>query len=80
MNFVDECDAKIGYVRCGKCTEAVHKNLLEIHQMEDHCTELKPNHTKCPLCHEEIENGANGEWKHHLVYNCAGTAKRRSRI
>ncbi|XP_055298769.1 centrosomal protein of 104 kDa isoform X2 [Sitodiplosis mosellana] len=78
-HLTEECDAKIGYVRCDRCTEAVHKNLLDIHKLEDYCVEPKPNNMKCPLCHEEVEGPSNGGWKHHLV-GCAGTARRRSRI
>lgn len=58
----------------------MHKELLDIHQMEDYCIELKSKHVKCALCHEQIEDSVNGSWKHHLTTACAGTAKRRSRI
>lgn len=80
--ITEECDAKIGYIQCDRCGEAVHKDLLEIHKMEDFCTELKLNHLKCPLCHEQIDSSSNGGWKHHLISpsGCAGTAKRRARI
>lgn len=81
--FAEECEAKIGYVQCDRCKEAVHKNLLDIHKLEDYCVAPKPNNMKCPLCHEEIDGPpANGGWKHHLASpnGCAGTAKRRSRI
>lgn len=80
--FAEECEAKIGYVRCDRCSEAVHKNLLDIHRLEDYCVTPKPKNTKCPLCHEEIDGPTNGGWKQHLASSngCAGTAKRRSRI
>lgn len=81
-SFSEECDAKIGYVACDRCADAVHKNLLDIHKMEDHC---KPQSgtAKCPLCHEIVEAPTNGGWKHHLMIDpngCVGTIKRRSRI
>lgn len=80
--FAEECEAKIGYVQCDRCTEAVHKDLLEIHKQEDYCTEKKANHLKCPLCHEQIEGPLNGGWKNHLTNQngCSGTAKRRARV
>lgn len=80
--FTEECEAKIGYLQCDRCTEAVHKDLMEIHNMEDYCVELRAGYSKCPLCHEEVEGPANGGWKHHLCSDdgCIGTAKRRSRI
>lgn len=62
-------------MKCVKCTEAVHKNLLEVHQMADYCMELKADHVKCPLCHGDVDG-----LKHHLILDCPGTAKRRSRI
>lgn len=79
---VVECDAKIGYVICNRCTEAVHKDLLEIHKMEDYCIPLKNNAAKCPLCHEEVARPSEGGWKYHLTASdgCARAAKRRSRI
>lgn len=78
----DECEAKTGYVQCDRCTEAVHKSLVEIHKLEDYCIKPTANNMKCPLCHEEVEGPSNGGWKHHLASSdgCAGTAKRRSRI
>lgn len=35
--FPAECDAKDSYVVCARCTESVHKQLYEFHQMEDYC-------------------------------------------
>lgn len=32
-----ECEAKDSYVVCTRCTESVHKQLYELHQMEDFC-------------------------------------------
>lgn len=77
-----ECDAKISYITCKRCTEAVHKDLYEIHSMEDHCQELKPNVARCPLCHDEIEAPLDGGWKLHLLSGsaCRGNARRRAKI
>lgn len=79
----EECDAKIGYVACDRCADAVHKDLLEIHKMQDQCIKLRPGTSKCPLCHEIVEKPTNGGWKNHLMVDpngCVGTIKRRSRI
>lgn len=48
--------------------------------MADYCMELKADHVKCPLCHEDVDGTVNGGLKHHLILDCLGTAKRRSRI
>lgn len=34
---VEECEAKDNYLRCERCTESVHRQLYDLHQMEDYC-------------------------------------------
>lgn len=77
-----ECEAKISYITCERCTEAVHKDLYEIHSMEDHCQKLKTGTVRCPLCHDEVDAPSNGGWKLHLLSaaGCRGNARRRSKI
>ncbi|KAG4074994.1 hypothetical protein HA402_014573 [Bradysia odoriphaga] len=81
-HLTGECDAKISYITCKRCTEAVHKDLYEIHSMEDHCKELKTNVARCPLCHDEVEAPLDGGWKLHLLGadGCRGNARRRAKI
>lgn len=78
----EECEAKGAYVTCDRCTEAIHKSLLEIHMMEDYCMELTKGTAKCPLCHDEVMHPLVGGWKQHLLSRngCKGAAKRRSKI
>ena len=80
--FLDECEAKISYIICDRCTEAVHKDLYEIHLMEDFCKEVQSNMARCPLCHEDVEIPLDGGWKVHLLSTggCPGNARRRSKI
>lgn len=35
--YTEECEAKDSYVMCERCTESVHKQLYDLHQMEDYC-------------------------------------------
>lgn len=39
-HLTKECDAKISYINCERCTEAVHFDLHEFHLMEDYCRGL----------------------------------------
>lgn len=80
--MTEDCEAKAAYVTCDRCTEAVHKNLLDIHRMEDFCTTLTKGTAKCPLCHGEVTFPLVGGWKQHLLSprGCPGAAKRRSKI
>lgn len=82
FTYTGECDAKISYITCKRCTEAVHKDLYEIHSMEDHCQELKANIARCPLCHGEVDGPLDGGWKMHLLSanGCRGNARRRAKI
>lgn len=43
--LTDECEAKESYVVCTRCTESVHKQLYELHQMEDFCRGIHQSFT-----------------------------------
>lgn len=40
--FTEECEAKDNYIMCERCTESVHKQLYDLHQMEDYCRGNSP--------------------------------------
>lgn len=42
MIFTEECEAKDNYIMCERCTESVHKQLYDLHQMEDYCRGNSP--------------------------------------
>ncbi|XP_060647977.1 centrosomal protein of 104 kDa isoform X1 [Drosophila nasuta] len=75
-----ECDAKDNYVVCTRCTESVHKQLYELHQMEDFCRELKTGAARCPLCHDDVNLPLDGGWKLHLLSagGCPGNIRKRN--
>ncbi|KAH8394182.1 hypothetical protein KR215_004258 [Drosophila sulfurigaster] len=78
--FLVECDAKDNYVVCTRCTESVHKQLYELHQMEDFCRELKTGAARCPLCHDDVNLPLDGGWKLHLLSagGCPGNIRKRN--
>ncbi|XP_037958255.1 centrosomal protein of 104 kDa isoform X2 [Teleopsis dalmanni] len=80
-HLTKECEAKDSYVMCERCTESVHKQLYDLHQMEDYCRELKTGAARCPLCHDDVHLPLDGGWKLHLLSNagCPGNTRRRSR-
>ncbi|KAH8249202.1 hypothetical protein KR032_007184 [Drosophila birchii] len=75
-----ECDAKESYVVCARCTESVHKQLYELHQMEDYCRELKTGAARCPLCHDDVHLPQDGGWKLHLLSagGCPGNIRKKN--
>ncbi|KAH8273618.1 hypothetical protein KR018_004588 [Drosophila ironensis] len=75
-----ECDAKESYVVCARCTESVHKQLYELHQMEDYCRELKTGAARCPLCHDDVHLPQDGGWKLHLLSGggCPGNTRKKN--
>ncbi|KAH8283064.1 hypothetical protein KR054_011978 [Drosophila jambulina] len=75
-----ECDAKESYVVCTRCTESVHKQLYELHQMEDYCRELKTGAARCPLCHDDVHLPQDGGWKLHLLSagGCPGNIRKKN--
>lgn len=82
LRWIDECDAKLSYIRCDRCTEVVHKDLYDIHSMEDYCTDMvDPKAAKCPLCHSNVTGIDEGGWPKHLLSPgaCAGNIRRRSK-
>lgn len=55
INTTEECEAKDSYVMCERCTESVHKQLYDLHQMEDYCRGMVAlceieNFNKCEIC------------------------------
>ncbi|XP_036321654.1 centrosomal protein of 104 kDa isoform X2 [Rhagoletis pomonella] len=83
MNYhlTKECEAKDSYVMCERCTESVHKQLYDLHQMEDYCRELKTGAARCPLCHDDVHLPLDGGWKLHLLSStgCPGNTRRRAK-
>ncbi|KRJ99174.1 centrosomal protein of 104 kDa isoform X1 [Drosophila yakuba] len=79
-HLTTECDAKESYVVCVRCTESVHKQLYELHQMEDYCRELKTGAARCPLCHDDVHLPQDGGWKLHLLSagGCPGNIRKRN--
>ncbi|XP_034471627.1 centrosomal protein of 104 kDa [Drosophila innubila] len=79
-HLTTECDAKDNYVVCTRCTESVHKQLYELHQMEDFCRELKTGAARCPLCHDDVNLPLDGGWKLHLLSTggCPGNIRKRN--
>ncbi|KAH8405097.1 hypothetical protein KR222_001317, partial [Zaprionus bogoriensis] len=79
-HLTTECDAKDNYVVCTRCTESVHKQLYELHQMEDFCRELKTGAARCPLCHDDVHLPLDGGWKLHLLSagGCPGNIRKRN--
>ncbi|XP_055901824.1 centrosomal protein of 104 kDa isoform X2 [Eupeodes corollae] len=80
-HLTKECEAKNSYINCDRCTESVHKQLYELHQMEDYCRELKTGAARCPLCHDDVHLPLDGGWKLHLLSSsgCPGNARRRTK-
>ncbi|XP_030376803.1 centrosomal protein of 104 kDa [Scaptodrosophila lebanonensis] len=78
-HLTTECDAKESYVVCVRCTESVHKQLYELHQMEDYCRELKTGAARCPLCHDDVHLPLDGGWKIHLLgpSGCPGNIRKK---
>ncbi|XP_035781687.1 centrosomal protein of 104 kDa-like isoform X2 [Anopheles albimanus] len=78
-HLVNECEAKVSYLTCERCTESVHKDLYECHLMEDFCRELTTGAARCPLCHDDVLLPLDGGWKRHLLSRagCLGNARRR---
>ncbi|XP_055372209.1 centrosomal protein of 104 kDa isoform X2 [Condylostylus longicornis] len=81
-HLTNECEAKNSYVTCERCTESVHKQLMDLHMMEDYCRELKTGAARCPLCHDDVNLPLDGGWKLHLLTSsgCPGNARRRSKM
>ncbi|EDV32027.1 uncharacterized protein Dana_GF14244, isoform A [Drosophila ananassae] len=79
-HLTTECDAKDSYVVCARCTESVHKQLYELHQMEDYCRELKTGAARCPLCHDDVHLPQDGGWKLHLLSGggCPGNSRKKN--
>ncbi|XP_034667177.1 centrosomal protein of 104 kDa isoform X2 [Drosophila subobscura] len=79
-HLTTECDAKESYVVCARCTESVHKQLYELHQMEDYCRELKTGAARCPLCHDDVHLPLDGGWKLHLLSaaGCPGNIRKKN--
>ncbi|SPP82329.1 centrosomal protein of 104 kDa isoform X2 [Drosophila guanche] len=79
-HLTTECDAKESYVVCVRCTESVHKQLYELHQMEDYCRELKTGAARCPLCHDDVHLPLDGGWKLHLLSaaGCPGNIRKKN--
>ncbi|XP_017849207.1 centrosomal protein of 104 kDa isoform X2 [Drosophila busckii] len=79
-HLTSECEAKESYVVCTRCTESVHKQLYELHQMEDYCRELKTGAARCPLCHDDVHLPLDGGWKLHLLstVGCPGNIRKRN--
>ncbi|XP_023163035.2 centrosomal protein of 104 kDa isoform X2 [Drosophila hydei] len=79
-HLTTECEAKESYVVCTRCTESVHKQLYELHQMEDFCRELKTGAARCPLCHDDVHLPLDGGWKLHLLSagGCPGNIRKRN--
>ncbi|XP_030562086.1 centrosomal protein of 104 kDa isoform X2 [Drosophila novamexicana] len=79
-HLTTECEAKDSYVVCTRCTESVHKQLYELHQMEDFCRELKTGAARCPLCHDDVHLPLDGGWKLHLLSagGCPGNIRKRN--
>ncbi|KAH8274069.1 hypothetical protein KR044_009876 [Drosophila immigrans] len=79
-HLTTECDAKDNYVVCTRCTESVHKQLYELHQLEDFCRELKIGAARCPLCHDDVNLPLDGGWKLHLLSagGCPGNIRKRN--
>ncbi|KAH8412862.1 hypothetical protein KR009_006346 [Drosophila setifemur] len=79
-HLTTECDAKESYVVCARCTESVHKQLYELHQMEDYCRELKTGAARCPLCHDDVHLPQDGGWKLHLLNSagCPGNTRKKN--
>ncbi|KRG03228.1 centrosomal protein of 104 kDa isoform X1 [Drosophila mojavensis] len=79
-HLINECEAKESYVVCARCTESVHKQLYELHQMEDFCRELKTGAARCPLCHDDVHLPLDGGWKLHLLSagGCPGNIRKRN--
>ncbi|KAM7354489.1 centrosomal protein of 104 kDa isoform 1-T1 [Cochliomyia hominivorax] len=80
-HLTKECEAKDNYIMCERCTESVHKQLYDLHQMEDYCRELKTGAARCPLCHDDVHLPLDGGWKLHLLSasGCPGNSRRRSK-
>lgn len=80
--ILGECEAKFSYMACDRCTESVHRELYELHLMEDYCRELTTGAARCPLCHDNVNLPLDGGWKLHLVSSsgCPGTARRRAKV
>lgn len=80
-HLTKECEARNSYITCDRCTESVHKQLYELHQMEDYCRELKTGAARCPLCHDDVHLPLDGGWKLHLLSSsgCPGNARRRTK-
>ncbi|XP_067620255.1 centrosomal protein of 104 kDa isoform X2 [Eurosta solidaginis] len=80
-HLTKECDAKDSYIMCERCTESVHKQLYDLHQMEDYCRELKTGAARCPLCHDDVHLPLDGGWKLHLLSStgCPGNTRRRAK-
>ncbi|XP_049547873.1 centrosomal protein of 104 kDa isoform X1 [Anopheles darlingi] len=78
-HLVNECEAKMSYLTCERCTESVHKDLYECHLMEDFCRELTTGAARCPLCHDDVLLPLDGGWKRHLLSRagCLGNTRRR---
>ncbi|KAL9875202.1 centrosomal protein of 104 kDa isoform 3-T3 [Glossina fuscipes fuscipes] len=78
-HLTKECEAKDNYIMCERCTESVHKQLYDLHQMEDYCRELKTGAARCPLCHDDVHLPLDGGWKLHLLSatGCPGNTRRR---
>ncbi|XP_037819990.1 centrosomal protein of 104 kDa isoform X1 [Lucilia sericata] len=80
-HLTKECEAKDNYIMCERCTESVHKQLYDLHQMEDYCRELKTGAARCPLCHDDVHLPLDGGWKLHLLSasGCPGNSRRRAK-
>ncbi|XP_059220583.1 centrosomal protein of 104 kDa isoform X2 [Stomoxys calcitrans] len=80
-HLTKECETKDNYIMCERCTESVHKQLYDLHQMEDYCRELKTGAARCPLCHDDVHLPLDGGWKLHLLSasGCPGNSRRRSK-
>ncbi|XP_061398706.1 centrosomal protein of 104 kDa-like [Musca vetustissima] len=80
-HLTKECEVKDNYIMCERCTESVHKQLYDLHQMEDYCRELKTGAARCPLCHDDVHLPLDGGWKLHLLSasGCPGNTRRRSK-
>ncbi|XP_066143045.1 centrosomal protein of 104 kDa isoform X2 [Euwallacea fornicatus] len=72
-----ECEKHETFKQCSQCTEAINKEKNQVHLTE--CSDLPEGHTRCPLCHKNLETNELC-WKNHFMGTnlCAKNARVKS--
>ncbi|GLV36429.1 uncharacterized protein CBL_08920 [Carabus blaptoides fortunei] len=70
-HLLSECDKRTEFTQCATCSVAVELSKYDLHVTS--CEEVPEGHLKCPLCHDNFEEG-DGCWRNHLMVE-GGCAK-----